>query len=116
MYGMYKKDLQKTDTKTKNKIYKVFAKMFEGNLFELSSQQDGTKDSNGKHKHEDHIEEDIEAMWKKTYGEDFVKHYPAIVKIIRQRKIKDKREIARIWQDTYGEDFEKEYPALYNKL
>jgi len=88
----------------------------EGNLFELSSQQDGTKDSNGKHKHEDHIEEDIEAMWKKTYGEDFVKHYPAIVKIIRQRKIKDKREIARIWQDTYGEDFEKEYPALYNKL
>jgi len=116
MYGMYKKDLQKTDTKTKNKIYKVFTKMFEGNLFELSSQQDGTKDSNGKHKHEDHIEEDIEAMWKKTYGEDFVKHYPAIVKIIRQRKIKDKREIARIWQDTYGEDFEKEYPALYNKL
>tara|TARA_B100001173_G_C16027229_1_gene564652 strand:- start:2615 stop:4123 length:1509 start_codon:yes stop_codon:yes gene_type:complete len=116
MYGMYKKDLQKTDTKTKNKIYKVFAKMFEGNLFELSSQQDGTKDSNGKHKHEDHIEEDIEALWKKTYGEDFVKHYPAIVKIIRQRKIKDKREIARIWQDTYGEDFEKEYPALYNKL
>ena len=88
----------------------------ESNLFELSSQQDGTKDSNGKHKHEDHIEEDIEALWKKTYGEDFVKHYPAIVKIIRQRKIKDKREIARIWQDTYGEDFEKEYPALYNKL
>jgi len=116
MYGMYKKDLQKTDTKTKNKIYKVFTKMFEGNLFELSSQQDGTKDSNGKHKHEDHVEEDIETMWKKTYGEDFVKHYPAIVKILRQRKIKDKREIARIWQDTYGEDFEKEYPALYNKL
>ena len=55
-------------------------------------------------------------MWKKTYGEDFIKHYPAIAKIIRQRKIKDKREIARIWQDTYGEDFEKEYPALYNKL
>ena len=85
-------------------------------LFELSSAQDGTKDSDGKHKHEDHIEEDIETMWKKTYGEDFIKHYPAIAKIIRQRKIKDKREIARIWQDTYGEDFEKEYPALYNKL
>jgi|MDSV01.1.fsa_nt_gb hypothetical protein len=85
-------------------------------LFELSSAQDGTKDSDGKHKHEDHLEEDIETMWKKTYGEDFIKHYPAIAKIIRQRKIKDKREIARIWQDTYGEDFEKEYPALYNKL
>ena len=85
-------------------------------LFELSSAQDGTKDSDSKHKHEDHLEEDIEKMWKKTYGEDFVKHYPAVVKILRQRKIKDKREIARIWQDTYGEDFEKEYPALYNKL
>ena len=85
-------------------------------LVEGSSAQDGTKDSDGKHKHEDHLEEDIEAMWKKTYGEDFVKHYPAIVKILRQRKIKDKREIARIWQDTYGEDFEKEYPALYQKL
>jgi len=85
-------------------------------LFELSSAQDGTKESDGKHKHEDHLEEDIESMWKKTYGEDFVRHYPAVVKIIRQRKIKDKREIARIWQDTYGEDFEKEYPALYNKL
>ena len=69
-------------------------------LFELSSAQDGTKDSDGKHKHEDHLEEDIETMWKKTYGEDFIKHYPAIAKIIRQRKIKDKREIARIWQDT----------------
>tara|TARA_B100000902_G_scaffold319582_1_gene311869 strand:+ start:1738 stop:2733 length:996 start_codon:yes stop_codon:yes gene_type:complete len=86
------------------------------NVNELSSQQDGTKASDGKHKHEDHLEEDLEAMWKKIYGEDFVKHYPAVAKIIRQRKLKDKREIARIWQDTYGEDFEKEYPALYQKL
>ena len=85
-------------------------------LFELSSAQDGTKDSDGKHKHEDHLEEDIEDLWKKTYGEKFVNHYPAIAKIIRQRRIKDKREIARVWKDTYGEDFEKEYPALYNKL
>jgi len=85
-------------------------------LNELSSAQDGTKDSDGKHKHEHHLEEDIEAMWKKTYGENFRSQYPAIAKIIKQRKIKDKREIARIWQDTYGEDFEKEYPALYQKL
>jgi len=62
------------------------------------------------------LEEDIEAIWKKTYGEDFKRHYPAVAKIIRQRRLKDKREIARIWQDTYGEDFEKEYPALYQKL
>ena len=85
-------------------------------LNELSSAQDGTKDSDGKHRHEHHLEEDIEAMWKKTYGENFSSQYPAVAKIIKQRKIKDKREIARIWQDTYGEDFEKEYPALYQKL
>ncbi len=83
---------------------------------ELSSAQDGTKDSDGKHRHEHHLEEDIEAMWKKTYGENFRSQYPAVAKVIRQRKIKDKSEIARIWQDTYGEDFEKEYPALYQKL
>ena len=83
---------------------------------ELSSAQDGTKDSDGKHKHEHRLEEDIEAMWKKTYGENFRSQYPAVAKIIKQRKIKDKREIARIWQDTYGEDFEKEYPALFQKL
>lgn len=92
------------------------SKVLESVVNELSSQQDGTKASNGKHKHEDHIEEDMETLWKKTYGEDFKRHYPAIAKIIRQRRIKDKREIARIWQDTYGEDFEKEYPALYQKL
>ncbi len=83
---------------------------------ELSSAQDGTKDSDGKHRHEHHLEEDIEAMWKKAYGENFSSQYPAVAKVIKQRKIKDKREIARIWQDTYGEDFEKEYPALYQKL
>ena len=83
---------------------------------ELSSAQDGTKDSDGKHRHEHHLEEDIEAMWKKAYGENFSSQYPAVAKILKQRKIKDKREIARIWQDTYGEDFEKEYPALYQKL
>jgi len=83
---------------------------------ELSSAQDGTKDSDGKHRHEHHLEEDIEAMWKKTYGENFSSQYPAVAKIIKQRKIKDKREIARIWQDTYGENFEKEYPALFQKL
>tara|TARA_R100001443_G_scaffold46420_1_gene59275 strand:+ start:696 stop:2081 length:1386 start_codon:yes stop_codon:yes gene_type:complete len=136
MYGMYKKDLQKTDPKTKNRIYKAFVKMFEGNveevydgkkkkkkkkfhpdmMYELSSAQDGTSASDGKHKHEDHIEEDIMTMWKKTYGEDFRKHYPAIAKIIKQRPGMDRRELARIWNDTYGENFEEEYPALWNKL
>jgi len=85
-------------------------------MYELSSAQDGTSASDGKHKHEDHIEEDIMTMWKKTYGEDFRKHYPAIARIIKQRPGMDRRELARIWNDTYGENFEEEYPALWNKL
>lgn len=83
---------------------------------EASSEKDGTKASDGKHKHEDHLEEDMEAMWKKAYGENFTDKYPGVAKIIKQRKIKDPREIARIWQETYGEDFEKEYPVVWDML
>lgn len=81
-----------------------------------SSERDGTEASDGKHKHTDHIEEDMEAMWKKAYGEKFSTKYPGVAKIIRQRKITDKREIARIWQETYGEDFKEEYPAMWDML
>jgi len=81
-----------------------------------SSERDGTEASDGKHKHDDHLEEDIESMWKKVYGEKFAIKYPAVAKIIRQRKIRDPREIARIWQETYGENFKEEYPALWDML
>jgi len=81
-----------------------------------SSEKDGTEASDGKYKHTDHIEEDMEAMWKKAYGEKFSTKYPGVAKIIRQRKITDKREIARIWQETYGEDFKEEYPAMWDML
>jgi len=81
-----------------------------------SSEKDGTEASDGKHKHSDHIEEDMEAMWKKAYGEKFASKYPGVAKIIRQRKIRDPREIARIWQETYGEDFKEEYPAMWDML
>lgn len=81
-----------------------------------SSEKDGTEASDGKHKHTDHTEEDMEAMWKKAYGEKFATKYPGVAKIIRQRKITDKREIARIWQETYGEDFKEEYPAMWDML
>ena len=40
----------------------------------------------------------MEAMWKKAYGEKFSTKYPGVAKIIRQRKIRDPREIARIWK------------------
>ena len=81
-----------------------------------SSERDGTEASDGKHKHDDHIEEDMEAMWKKAYGEKFATKYPGVAKIIRQRKITDKREIARIWQETYGENFKEEYPAMWDMM
>ena len=81
-----------------------------------SSEKDGTEASDGKHKHDDHLEEDLEAMWKKAYGEKFATKYPGVAKIIRQRKITDKREIARIWQQTYGENFKEEYPAIWDML
>jgi len=80
------------------------------------SEKDGTEASDGKHKHDDHLEEDIEAMWKKAYGEKFSTKYPGVAKIIRQRKITDKREIARIWQETYGENFKEEYPAMWDMM
>jgi hypothetical protein len=85
-------------------------------LVEMSSAQDGGDKTTGKSKHDDHVEEDIETMWKKTYGEDLKKHYPGIAKILKQRPGIDKRELKRIWDETYGEDFEQEYPALWNKL
>ena len=81
-----------------------------------SSERDGTEASDGKHKHTDHLEEDIEAMWKKAYGEKFATKYPGVAKIIRQRKIRDPREIARIWKETYGENFKEEYPAMWDML
>ena len=83
---------------------------------EMSSEKDGTEASDGKRSHEDYLEEDVEKMWKKTYGENFASKYPGVAKILKQRKIKDPREIARIWQETYGEDFKKEYPAMWDML
>ena len=81
-----------------------------------SSSKDGGDKSNGNSHHDDHQEKSIAQHWKDTYGEEFHSKYPAIAKIIKQRNIKDKRELSRIWQDTYGEDFEEQYPALFNKL
>ena len=81
-----------------------------------SSSKDGGDKSNGNSHHDDHQEKSIAQEWKDTYGEEFHSKYPAIAKIIKQRNIKDKRELSRIWQDTYGENFEEQYPALFNKL
>lgn len=56
-------------------------------------------------------------LWKETYGENFIKEYPAVAKIMKNRPNDiDKREIARIWDETYGEDFKEEYPGIWDKL
>ena len=108
-----------TDQPLKKDLAKKFAAKKKGWVIKAvneSSERDGTEASDGKHKHDDHLEEDIEAMWKKAYGEKLAVKYPGVAKIIRQRKITDKRELARIWQETYGEDFKEEYPAMWDML
>ena len=81
-----------------------------------SSAKDGGDKSNGNSHHDDHKSNSIAQHWKDTYGEEFHSKYPAVAKIVKQRNIKDKRELKRIWDETYGENFEEQYPALYNKL
>ena len=81
-----------------------------------SSSKDGGDKSNGNSHHEDHTDNTVAQHWKDIYGEEFHSKYPAVAKIVKQRNIKDKRELSRIWDETYGENFEEQYPALYNKL
>jgi hypothetical protein len=82
---------------------------FDTEIVNESSAKDGGDKSNGNSHHEHHLEEDIEAMWKKTYGENFSSKYPAVAKIVKQ-------ELKRIWDETYGENFEEQYPALWQKM
>ena len=81
-----------------------------------SSAKDGGDKSNGNSHHDDHTDNTVAQHWKDIYGEEFHSKYPAVAKIVKQRNIKDKRELKRIWDETYGENFEEQYPALYNKL
>jgi hypothetical protein len=81
-----------------------------------SSSKDGGDKSNGNSHHDDHTDNTVAQHWKDIYGEEFHSKYPAVAKIVKQRNIKDKRELKRIWDETYGENFEEQYPALYNKL
>ena len=81
-----------------------------------SSSNDGGDKSNGHSHHDDHTQNSVAQHWKDIYGEEFHSKYPAVAKIVKQRNIKDKRELKRIWDETYGENFEEQYPALFNKL
>ena len=81
-----------------------------------SSAKDGGDKSNGNSHHDDHTDNTVAQHWKDIYGEEFHSKYPAVAKIVKQRNIKDKRELKRIWDETYGENFEEQYPALWQKM
>ena len=62
------------------------------------------------------VKKDIMDHWYELYGEKFINKYPAVAKILKQRKNVDARELSRIWDETYGEDFKEKYPAMWDKL
>ena len=64
----------------------------------------------------DTIQKDIMDHWFELYGEKFINKYPAVAKILKQRKNIDARELSRIWDETYGEDFKEKYPAMWDKI
>ena len=82
-------------------------KSFKKALKESESINEGDMDS---------VKKDIMDHWFELYGEKFINEYPAVAKILKQRKNIDRREFARIWDATYGEDFKEKYPAMWDKL
>ena len=82
-------------------------KSFKKALKESESINEGDMDS---------VKKDIMDHWFELYGEKFINEYPAVAKILKQRKNVDRREFARIWDETYGEDFKEKYPAMWDKL
>jgi hypothetical protein len=55
-------------------------------------------------------------LWKETYGENFIKEYPKMTKVLQGRPKVDRKEFARIWDHIYGEDFKEEYPSMWDKM
>jgi len=55
-------------------------------------------------------------LWEETYGENFIKEYPKMAKVLQGRPKVDRRELARIWDEVYGEDFKEKYSGLWDKL
>lgn len=58
----------------------------------------------------------IHDHWADIYGENFIKEYPKVAKILKNRPRVDRRELARIWDEVYGEDFKEGYPAMWDKM
>jgi pheromone shutdown protein TraB len=55
-------------------------------------------------------------LWEEVYGENFIKEYPKMAKIIKTRPNIDRREFARIWDEVYEEDFEEKHSELWDRL
>ena len=62
------------------------------------------------------VNKSIHDHWADTYGEDFIKEYPKVAKILKNRPNVDRKELARIWDEVYGEDFKEKYSAMWDKL
>jgi hypothetical protein len=54
--------------------------------------------------------------WSDLYGENFIKEYPKLAKLIKMHPHVDARTLSKWWDEIYGEDFKKKYPAMWNKL
>jgi hypothetical protein len=55
-------------------------------------------------------------LWEEVYGENFIKEYPKMAKIIKTRPNIDRGEFARIWGEVYEEDFEEKHSELWGRL
>ena len=54
--------------------------------------------------------------WSDLYGENFIKGYPKLAKLIKLHPHVDARTLSKWWDEIYGEDFKKKYPAMWNRL
>jgi hypothetical protein len=54
--------------------------------------------------------------WGDLYGENFIKEYPKLAKLIKMHPHVDARTLSKWWDEIYGEDFKKKYPAMWNRL
>lgn len=54
--------------------------------------------------------------WFDAYGENFIKEYPKIAKIVKMHPNVDRRTMETWWNEIYDENFKEKYPEMWNKL
>lgn len=103
----------KTDNRYKGLDTAGDAKEFEA---WLKSIYDNAKMDESEVNEGEDVAKSIHDHWADTYGENFIKEYPKVAKILKNRPHVDRRELARIWDEVYGEDFKEGYPAMWDKM